>query len=100
MDETRYFFAATGKYIGGFYGAMALVLVPPDAIEVPDPPNHGWDRMNVKTREIIPFDLALLPPTQSEIIEALLADKAGDSAKLEAVMAKRETAQAVEAQRD
>ena len=42
---TRYFFSVSGDYLGGFDGESALALVPQDAIEVEDPPEHGLDKL-------------------------------------------------------
>lgn len=37
---TKYFIDAQGNYIGGFCGAEP----PEGAIEVPQPPEHGWQK--------------------------------------------------------
>lgn len=42
--KTRFFFAATGEYLGGF-NEGAIGLVPENAIEVAEPPASGLDRM-------------------------------------------------------
>lgn len=40
----KYFFSKDGDYIGGFdEGSMGLV--PKDAVEVPEPPTHGLDKL-------------------------------------------------------
>lgn len=61
---TRYFFSASGDYLGAFDDskmmdpsekeAWWLQVLPPDAIEVQSPPNHGKDRL--VDGVIVPYD--------------------------------------------
>lgn len=42
----QYFFSAAGDYLGGFDAAsVAAGMVPNDAIEVQEPPAHGFDKL-------------------------------------------------------
>ena len=37
---TKYYVDLSGNYLGGFDGSQP----PPSAIEIPNPPEHGWDK--------------------------------------------------------
>ena len=83
---TRYFVDGAGAYLGGFDGAKP----PAGAVEVPGPPDHGWqDRVGnvwVPTAELIALwareDAAV---TLAELIDALQARGVVTAADLDAV---------------
>lgn len=69
---TRFFFADTGEYIGGFND---ISQVPENAIEVGEPPLHGLDRLI--NGSIIPYEpVKPLIERLNEFFTANLPDEA------------------------
>ena len=66
MNQTRYFFDANGNFLGGFEGAEALSLIPSNAIEWPNAPDHGLDKLEIDTMSIIPH--REIPPLDKSLI--------------------------------
>lgn len=75
----KYFFSKDGDYVGGF-DEGALKLVPKDAIEVPEPPAHGLDKLidgvitpyaaSVDVLEIVATTFnSLAPEKQAEVLQ-------------------------------
>ncbi len=68
----KYFFSKDGDYIGGF-DEGSLPLVPKDAVEVSEPPDHGLDKLI--DGEVIPY---VAPIDPLEIIATVFNSLSGD----------------------
>lgn len=76
--ETKYYFASTGEFLGGFNDG-SLYLVPSDAIQAAQPPNHGLDRL--VNGVIVPYVAPVTPESFNTSLEqsfmAMLPDHIG-----------------------
>lgn len=57
---TRYFVDPIGNYIGGFDGAEP----PAGAVEIPEPPPHGW--------MVLTSGVWVMPPDKQAILDAVV----------------------------
>ena len=84
--KTRYYVDAQGNYIGGFAGSFVLAAdeetgkvtrvehepaPPAGAIEIPEPPKHGLDKL--VAGKWVPYVPPPAPPTLEERVAALEA---------------------------
>lgn len=83
--ETRYFFSIDGDYLGGFQGEGALALVPSDAIEVPEAPAHGFDKL-IDGQIVAYVEQVPLADKLSAVFETLPLDFQADFSPLRAAV--------------
>jgi hypothetical protein len=87
--KTRYFVDDQGNYLGSYDGSDKGNPFN-DAVEVPKAPNHARDKWDFDTEKYIPAPPQIDPPSFAEMVEALIAEKEGDPARIEEVLSRRQ----------